>query len=277
MWSARWALVSLWFSQTSRVMADNALRFFACLEYASQGESQKNSAWYVVTAIFSVPAIMLAPLNGALCNSLPKRKVLTWAALAGVLTMAIFGQLNGYWLWCWGLIAIGSAIYSPTRYAMLPAAAQDSHWPLTRINGFIEMGTFTAILGGLIVIAGTTLSTITVFDEWNAAIVLIFVLNCVAFSTALPVRFPSDVRRDESAWDAIRGFFRDFRSVWRVREVRIALIGLSGKRGLIIGMSNAMIAIFFGGAGLDLGGIAEVVCWVAGGVAVGSLIAGLQK
>jgi 1-acyl-sn-glycerol-3-phosphate acyltransferase len=277
MGSARWKLVSLWFSQTARVTADNALRFFVCLDYASQGETQKNSAWYVVTAIFSMPAILLAPLNGALCNTLPKRQVLIASAFFGVVVMAVFGLWQDHWLWCWAFIALGSAIYSPTRYAMLPAAAADSKWPLTRINGFIEMGTFTAILGGLVLIAGTDLSKSLVLDRWNAAIVLIFVLNCIALLTALPVQFPSDVRRDESPWIAVRGFFIDCRSIWQVREARIALIGLSGKRGLIIGMSNAMLALFFDDRGLKLEEIAVVVSWVAGGVAVGSLLAGLQK
>ncbi len=275
--SARWNLVSLWISQTARVTADNALRFFVCLDYASQGDDQKNSAWLLVTAIFSTPAVLLAPFNGAICNSLPKRRVLIGTALFGFLIMAAFGLLQGPWLWCWGLISIGSAVYGPTRYAMLPAAAEDAHWPLTRINGFIEMGTFTAILGGLILILGTDLRTMLVFDTWNAAIALVLVLNGLALLTALPVQFPSDVRRDESPWIAVRGFFTDCKAIWREREARIALIGLSGKRGLVIAMSNAMLALMFDGQGLDLREMAVVVCWVAGGVAAGSLLAGLQK
>lgn len=72
----RWKLVSLWLSQTARVTADNALRFFVCLEYAQQGgTAEKNSAWYLVTAIFTMPAVVLAPFNGAICNSLPKPSV----------------------------------------------------------------------------------------------------------------------------------------------------------------------------------------------------------
>ena len=121
MGSARWKLVSLWLSQTARVTADNALRFFVCLDYASQGETQKNSAWYVVTAIFSMPAILLAPLNGALCNTLPKRQVLIASALFGVVVMAVFGLWQDHWLWCWAFIALGSAIYSPTRFQTLTA------------------------------------------------------------------------------------------------------------------------------------------------------------
>ncbi len=277
MWPSRWKLISLWISQTARVTADNALRFFVCLDYASRGDAQKNSAWYLVTAIFTLPAVFLAPFNGAICNTLPKRQVLVGSAIFGVAAMGVFGLLGDHWLWCWGLIAIGSAIYSPTRYAMLPAAAQDTHWPLTRINGFIEMGTFSAILGGMLLILGTDLQDSTVLGGFSAAIALVFALNGLALLTALPVHFPSDVRRDEPAWQAVRDFFADFRRIWAIREARICLLGLSGKRGLVIGMSGAMLALMFNGKGYDLREIAVITCWIMGGVAVGSLLAGLQK
>lgn len=276
MWSARWKLVCLWFSQVARVTADNALRFFVCLDYARHGEEYNNSAWYLVTAIFMAPAILLAPLNGALCNTLPKSSVLKGAALFGFLVMGAFALHNGDWLWCWALIALGSAIYGPTRYAMLPAAAVDTKWPLTRINGFFEMGAAAAIISGLILILGTDLPTSFMYT-WIAAVVVIFLLNGFALLTALPVDFPSDLRRDDAPWQAVRGFFADCRAIWNEREARICLFGLSGLRGLITGMTGALLPRVFAGDGLDLSDSARIAGWVAGGMALGSLLAGLQK
>lgn len=275
MFDDRWKLVSLWISQTARVMADNALRLFVCFEYAKLGQAEENSAWYLVTGIFSVPAVLLAPFNGAICNSLPKSNVLIGSAFFGFAVMAIFGILNDFWLPCWALISVGSAIYGPTRYAMLPAAANDTQWPLPSINGFIEMGTFSAILVGVLSMVGTDLQAMSV-GGWNSAIVLIAALNGVAFLTALPVNFSSDVRREEPPLQAVWDFFVDCRRIWDEREARIALIGLSGKRGLIIGMSAAMLALFFGKQ-FTLTEMAFILAWVAGGVAIGSLLAGLQK
>lgn len=279
MGSARWKLVSLWLSQTARVTADNALRFFVCLDYASHGDAQKNSAWYLVTAIFTLPAVVLAPFNGAICNTLPKRQVLIGSAIFGFAVMLAFGLSGDFWLWCWGLIAIGSAVYGPTRYAMLPAAAQDTRWPLTRINGFIEMGTFTAILGGMIVILSTSVrQDDPSFNEvrfWQIAFMI--ALNGVALLAAVPVFFPSDLCRDEPPLQAVRDFFTDFGRIWNIREARYCLIGLSGKRGLVIGMSGAMLAILFKDQSYDLKQMGFITCWVAAGVATGSLLAGLQK
>jgi len=279
--SARWKLVSLWISQTARVTADNALRFFVCLEYASKGVDQQNSAWYLVNAIFTIPAVLFAPLNGAICNSLPKSRVLRWSAFYGAAVMAVFALWQQHWITCWALISIGSAIYGPTRYAMLPAASADTHWSLSRINGFIEMGTFSAILGGMILVIqmiGADLASYRELANYYPVIVLILILNAIAWITALPVAFPSDLRRDEPALQAIRGFFTDFRAIWNTREARYCLIGLSGKRGLVIGLSGAMLAIMFKDEErLDLFEIARITSWVAAGVAVGSLLAGLQK
>ncbi len=270
-------LVCLWVSQTARVTADNALRFFVCLDYANQGEAQRNSAWYLVNVIFTLPAVILAPFNGAVANSLPKSSVVRWMAFYGFVVMAIFAFLQSQWITCWALISISSAIYGPTRYAMLPAASVDTAWSLPRINSFIEMGTFTAILVGMILIIGTDLQTMLVLDRWNAAIVLVFALNAVAWLTLLPVGFPSDIHRSEPPMQAIRGFFTDLAAIWREREARICLIGLAAKRGMVIGMSGAMLAILFSDQGLKLSDVAEITCWVAAGVAIGSLGAGIQK
>jgi 1-acyl-sn-glycerol-3-phosphate acyltransferase len=139
------------------------------------------------------------------------------------------------------------------------------------------MGTFTAILGGMILILGTDWQTTRGPGNWLMAIILVFALNGFAFLTALPVAFPSDLRRDEPALQAVRDFFKDLWAIWKIREARICLIGLSGKRGLVIGMSGAMLAILFKDEGYSLKDIAIITCWVAAGVATGSLLAGLQK
>jgi 1-acyl-sn-glycerol-3-phosphate acyltransferase len=272
----RWKLVSLWFSQVARVTADNALRFFVCLDFMKLGEAQQNSAWYLVTALFILPAVVLAPFNGALSNSLPKSRVLSGSALVGLAVMAVFGSLEGYWLWCWGLISIVAALYGPTRYAMLPAAADDTRWPLTRITGLFEMGTFIAVVAGTVLILCTGLVGDMVLGSWNAATLTILVLYGFGLLFALPVAFPSDVRRADAPVQAVRGFFTDFRTIWRERDTRICLIGLSGLRGLIIGMTGAILPRFLNDQELFKSS-ATVAGIMAGGMALGALLAAAQK
>src|SRR5688500_10022958 len=126
-WTARARLASLWGSQVARVMADNTLRLFVVLDFARHGDGERESAWHLATLLLMLPAVVLAPLNGAICNSLPKPRVLAAAAGLGGLIILAFTLRGGPWLWCWALVAVTAAIYSPTRYALYPAGSRDAH------------------------------------------------------------------------------------------------------------------------------------------------------
>jgi len=156
-WNARLRLVSLWISHVTRVMADNCLRIYVALEFARLGENHKQSAWHLVTLLVVGPAVFLAPLNGAICNSLPKRWVLVASSVLPLLVVDVYlgvGAFGSELIACWALVAVTSAINGPVRYAFLPAAARDTGWPLTRINGLFELGSAAAIIAG--VVAGAT-------------------------------------------------------------------------------------------------------------------------
>jgi 1-acyl-sn-glycerol-3-phosphate acyltransferase len=274
-WDARWMVVSLWLSQVSRVTADNALRFFlVLLLYRSHGAS----AWYLVTALLMWPALVLAPLNGAICNSLPKRAVLI-ASAGWCLVITVLGShapdLERSLLFCWGLLAIGSAIYGPTRYALLPAGAEDTRWPLTRLNGVFEMGAALAVVAGLMLALGLEATA------WEGDLLsLVELLGFAAFVFALGNRFPSDVRRPEPALLAIRSFFADARAIWAARETRICLIGLALLRGIVTGLTGALLPRLLTGDTPNRGQLLEAcawIGWVMAGLALGSLLAGLQR
>jgi 1-acyl-sn-glycerol-3-phosphate acyltransferase len=271
--TARIRLVFLWLSQVARILADNCLRIFAVLELARLGGGHQEAAWHVVTAILMVPAVLLAPFNGAICNSLPKPRVLAGSAAWCCGITVIFMLVNGPWLACWALVVLGAAIYSPARYALLPAAAVDSHIPLTRVNGWIEMGAVAAVVGGMV--CGLDAHDYLV-GPFEAAVLLAATLNLVGLLAALPVKFPSDVRRPEGAGRALDGFFRDCRRIWNVPEARGCLLGLALLRGLVTGMSGAVAAATFSGT-FELKELISVGGWVMGGVAIGSLLAGLQR
>src|SRR3954471_7669203 len=115
--TARLRFACLWLSQVARVLGDNCLRVFVVLEVARASTGGRDSAWHVVSALLALPAIVLAPLNGALCNSLPKRGVLIGSAAYCLAVVAIFAVVGRLWLLCWFLIAVGWLVYSPTRYA----------------------------------------------------------------------------------------------------------------------------------------------------------------
>jgi 1-acyl-sn-glycerol-3-phosphate acyltransferase len=242
--------------------------------------SVQDAAWHQVTAFFILPFILLTPVSGALSNDLPKRWVLVGSAAyclcVTILLGAFLGASANPWLWCAGLALLmaGHAVYSPTRYALLPAAAVDTHLPLPRVNGWIEMGGAAAIIGGLLL--GVHLHN-TSWEGVPAAVAVAVALNAVAVLAAWPVRFPSDVRRPEGPSQAIRGFVRDTGRILHDSASRGTLLGLAGFLAIVATGSGAMIAYLQAShlENKDAMLMGALIC-VGVGVAVGSLVAGLQ-
>jgi 1-acyl-sn-glycerol-3-phosphate acyltransferase len=232
---ARIRLASLWVSQVARVLADWCLRVTALL-MVSQGSGAGGDAWHVATAVFIAPFILLAPLNGCVNNGLPRRWVLIGSATYTLLVVALFSAEGWPWMICLGVVAVGSAIYSPARYAMLPAVAVDARIPLPRLNGWIEMGGASAIVGG--VALGWSVMEGPLAGH---AVAVLLGLNLLSVLTALPVWFPSDVPRAEAPARAIAGFFRDGLRIGREPAAAGSLLGLACFQALVTAGSGALV------------------------------------
>src|SRR5262249_7451063 len=174
--------------------------------------------------------------------ALPRRWVLTVSA--GFSLLAVTGlalvdagfPLGGQgWLLCLGLSALGAAVNSAARYALLPAAARDSRVPLTRVSGWVELGAAAAVvasvaLGAALPQPGWPAEGVSI--GLTAALVLVG-LNLLSLLTSLPAAFPSDLCRPERPLSAVQGFFRDVGRVARDRAARTSLAGLAGFQALV--------------------------------------------
>jgi 1-acyl-sn-glycerol-3-phosphate acyltransferase len=274
-------LASLWLSQVCRALADNCLRMFVVLLIVGGPELPvQDAAWHQVTAFFILPFILLTPISGALSNDLPKRWVLvgsaTYCLCLTVALGALLGLSTDSWLWCIGLTLLmaGHAVYSPTRYALLPAAAVDSRMPLARVNGWIEMGGAASIVAGLVL--GVHLHG-AIWQGFPAAVAVAVGLDVIAVLAALPVWFQSDVRRPEEPGQAIRGFFRDSWRILRNGESRGTLLGLACFLAIVATGSGAIIAYLQPADAPETEGVlmGALVC-VGVGAALGSVLAGVQ-
>jgi 1-acyl-sn-glycerol-3-phosphate acyltransferase len=263
-------------------MADNCLRIYVVLQLAGVNELHRRTAWHLVTFLLMAPAVVFAPLNGAICNSLPKPLVLIGSsAFAWIALFAVYGGdylkellAPEHWhLVGWCLVALSSAVNGPVRYAFLPAAARDAGMPLTRVNGLFEMGSAIAIVGGLI-LGAQPLGRV---EGWPVPEVMFLGLYSFSLVVAFPVAFPSDVRRPEQPTQAVRGFFADCLRIWREKETRRCLIGLASLRGLMTGMMGALIAATLADGVFSLEQLLRIGACLLGGVAGGSFLAGLQR
>jgi 1-acyl-sn-glycerol-3-phosphate acyltransferase/MFS family permease len=248
-----------------RPIADWGLRLLILRELLLD-VSTRGYAWHLVTAVFMAPFIVLAPLNGAISNSLPKRWVLVGASAVSLLALTICCLLATPSLAWLAVVAACTAVYSPTRYALVPAAAEETHWSLARINAWIEMGGAAGIVVGLMTY------------ELSDSRLLLIIASAISLLAALPVVFATDVRRPEPPLRSVIDFFGDAGRVLRTPDARLPVLVLAGFLGVLSAGSGVLIMSAFD---------AEAATWqisllprlimITIGAAAGALLAGWQK
>jgi 1-acyl-sn-glycerol-3-phosphate acyltransferase len=98
-------------------------------------------------------------------------------------------------------------------------------------------------------------------------------LNALSFVAALPVSFPSDVRRPEPPAQAVAGFFRDARRIAREPDAAGYLLGMASLQALVTAGSGAMVALALAGSGE---GALSALVQVGIGAALGCAVASLE-
>lgn len=271
-------LVGLWISQNLHFFANYALRIAVVFHLARTGAEGRGSAFHLTAAIFMAPSIFLVPFYGALSNTLPKRGSLIASSGFCAFFAMILAAADHGWLLGLGFLALGSSLYVPTRFAILPAAAHDTDWPLQRIMSAFETGSVVSMVAGML--AGGLLF------EWTWAIAAtppvlaaVAAAHILSFLTAVPAQFPSDIRRLENAREALVGFGRDVARIWINGRTRGTLISLAALRAVVTAAAGAFVAAAFDATDGDAGAAFRQLWLVAIasilGAAAGSLAAGL--
>ncbi len=215
MTNARWRLASLWISQNVLGLA------FLFLELAAARALHRGEFDYSwqFAAVTLGAFVLLAPVNGLVSNSLPRRYVRTGSVGLIFLAACCFTRWPHFDRDCFGLAAVGFAIYSSAFYATLPAAAADARVALPRLMGLIK--------------AAERLAEFVFFApflllHWSAKIpgASALALIAVAGFASLPAAFPSDVSSGASLLREPLGFFRDCSRIWHTRAARSSLLAL---------------------------------------------------
>lgn len=276
----RWRFAALWIASSARAAADAGLRLFVVLLATAGTPAERESAWHLVMAMFMLPCVLMAPVNGALGNSLPKRAVLVGAAAYMLAATVVFGLHGGAWLGAVAAIALGSALYVPARFALLPAAAADTGWPQMRIVAWIEGGAVLSMAAGMVV-AGALAGAVGP-GGLPAMVWVLWGLGALCLLASMPARFEADVRRAEPPTAALRGFFADLRRIVGQRTALAPLLGLATLRGLAAASVGALIAAVLdrqGGAAPDAAYRTLLAAALLSmlGAGLGSALAGLLR
>src|SRR5262249_44559171 len=163
--------------------------------------------------------------------------------------------------------------------AMLPAVAADARLSLPRVNGWMEMGVASALVGGIALgwaVTGPGWVEAADAPLPGAGVAVLLGLNLGALLAAPPTSFPPDVPRPEPPARAAADFFRDLARIGRTRRAAWILLGLAGFQALITTGSGAVVAQTLTPEALEQGGLLAALTLIGLGVALGCLTAGLQ-
>ena len=145
-----WSLIV---TQFQGAFSDNALKNLVAALILGMGLPAEQRDWLLpaVTATFSIPFILFSMLGGYLADRFSKRAITIGVKVFEIAVMSVAGaglafSLTPLLLVAVFLMGVHSAIFGPSKYALLPEILprQQLSWG----NGVLELGTFLAIILG---------------------------------------------------------------------------------------------------------------------------------
>src|SRR5712692_656724 len=269
-----WSLIATQFQGAFNENGLKSLVFFLILAMHLK-PAEENSKVLVLNLLFSVPFILFSMIGGFLADRFSKRTVTIGTKLfemaVMVLAMFAFAQENlPLALAAVFLASTQAAIFGPSKYGLLPELLPTKL--LSWGNGVIELGTFLAIISG-VVVAGFLSDA---FRGHQAISGLIFLgcsvagLSCAVTITRVPA---ADLSRKFRA-----NVFGDLRAQGRlIRADRVLWLAVLGNTYFwFFGALLQNNVIFYGERilHLDSSHTGPLLASVAIGIGLGSLAAG---
>lgn len=263
-------------AQAAGALNDNVFKVVIMLLIAGGVAENARSAYLsAVQALFVLPYILFSSYAGFLADRFSKTFVMRAAKGAEVLialvAFALLLRHNLVWLmFLFFLLGTHSAFFSPAKYGSMPELLDDRH--LSRGNGYLEFGTFLAIiigtaLGGLLKWFGG--------ENLVVAASVILAVACLGFAASLAVqKLPPANPSGRIDWNPGREILRTLSEISKVRPLFLALLAISyfWFFGSFYQMNTMRYAPELLGAG-ELG-TSLLLCALAVGIGTGSIVAG---
>jgi|YelNatPaOPRAMG01_1025707.scaffolds.fasta_scaffold08216_5 LPLT family lysophospholipid transporter-like MFS transporter len=183
-------------------------------------EQNVNEVNAILSIVFFLPYIVIAPAAGFFNDRFPKTRVLFAGNIIKLIGVGfcLFGLLKNLDLHFAGyyIVGIGACIYSPAKYGILPEIVSKDK--LVKANGYVEMLTLAAILGGLW--AGGK-----IIDSISQDRAYLFVILLYMFSGFLTVLMEKTSSNPEIRFfESVRDFNKNLKAIFRSpRLIRILL------------------------------------------------------
>src|SRR5579872_6739802 len=151
-----WALIVTQFQGAFSFNAYQSLLSYIVLGM-SLTRAERDLRVTLVPLIYAVPFLLFSMAGGNLADRYSKRsvtiitKIIEIAAMA-LAVLALASHSNQFTLAVLFLVATQAALFGPSKYGLLPEILPEK-W-LSWGNGILELGTFLAIIGGMLSAAG---------------------------------------------------------------------------------------------------------------------------
>jgi MFS family permease len=146
---------SLFVTQFQGAFSDNILKYLVIFMLVAMDLTltEKHRIGELVGALFSLPFILFSMAGGYFADRFSKRAVTISVKIFEIVAM-LFALVGFIWtqlpllLCCVFLMGVHSAFFGPSKYGLLPKLLPEKK--LSWGNGWLELGTFSAILLGTV-------------------------------------------------------------------------------------------------------------------------------
>ena len=220
-----WALIV---TQFQGAFSDNALKWLVTFIVMGLGLSvvERDRLVTVVGAVFALPFILFSMTGGFFASRFSKRTVTIGVKCFEIFVMllALTGLATNHLVLtisCVFLMGIHSAIFSPSKYGLLPELLPEKK--LSWGNGVLELGTFLAIVGGTVA-GGWLCKTFSTQPAWSG-VILIALAVCGLMTSLGVTRVPAADPARRFQVNFLADLWRQIGVIRRDRTLWLALLG----------------------------------------------------
>ena len=267
---------SLWFTQFQGAFSDNAFKFVVMfLVMGTMPQAEKDQLAPLIGAVFALPFILFSMLGGTLADRYSKRSIAIGTKVAEVVIMslALLGLIMSnttVLIVVVFLMSTQSAFFGPSKYGLLPETLPEPR--LSWGNGFLNLGTFVAIILGTIV-AGVLTDSVGESLWIPGAVLVVLAVMGLASSLGIQKTPPANPQRKVSI-NFIPDLWRQIQSIRKDRTLFLAIIGSA--YFWFLGALLQLGLLFYGKAELGLSDtqVGYLMAALAIGIGTGSCLAG---
>ena len=218
---------ALFVTQFQGAFSDNVLKWLAIfLIPAALTKVEHDKLLSVVSALFALPFIVFSMAGGFLADRRSKRTVTIGVKIFEifVMTLATVSLATDhlyFTIGCVFLMGVHSAFFGPSKYGLLPELLPDKK--LSWGNGVLELGTFVAIIGG-VVAAGSMYQAFLGRQVWSG-VILIALAACGLLASLFIAEVPAADPAKPFNPDFVTDLWRQIKIIRQDRPLWLAVLG----------------------------------------------------